>query len=97
MEWARQNQTIATSTSNTVFGIEDISKTSRPFVCSFCQKAFKRRNHLNTHIKLHTGEKPFICQLCGKGYITKANLEYHLFSSKVHDAVSVESLKNTTD
>ena len=98
MEWARQRETSVaiTPSTNTAFITAAINKTMelRPFPCAYCHKSFKRKDHLQTHEKIHTGVKPFVCGLCGRGYITKANLEYHLYRSQDHDAKAVESLEH---
>ncbi|XP_042228495.1 protein tramtrack, beta isoform-like isoform X8 [Homarus americanus] len=52
--------------------------SSRPFVCTYCQKAFKRKDHLLIHEKVHTGDKPFVCEVCGHRFAQKTHLRNHL-------------------
>nr|XP_013005256.1 zinc finger and BTB domain-containing protein 32 [Cavia porcellus] len=37
---------------------------SRPYSCSVCGKRFSLKHQLETHYRVHTGEKPFSCSLC---------------------------------
>lgn len=52
--------------------------SSRPYVCIFCRKAFKRKDHLVIHEKVHTGDKPFVCEVCGHRFAQKTHLRNHL-------------------
>lgn len=47
------------------------------FQCEVCKKMFKSRNHLNDHVRTHTGEKPYICEICNKSFSQKTNLKTH--------------------
>lgn len=64
--------------------MENISKNSkdRPFACDvpFCDRAFKRHEHLKRHIKMHSGERPFKCTYpgCLKSFSRSDNLNQHL-------------------
>ena len=48
-----------------------------PFKCNQCEKQFKRRENLKSHIKLHASTAPK-CQYCGKQFSRKSNLRQHI-------------------
>lgn len=50
--------------------------------CSLCQKVFKRKEHLNQHMKLHLGLRPFTCTEsgCNKSFSRKEHLMRHVIS-----------------
>ncbi|KAM6225377.1 zinc finger and BTB domain-containing protein 32 [Rhynchocyon petersi] len=37
---------------------------ARPYSCSVCGKRFALKHQMETHYRVHTGEKPFSCSLC---------------------------------
>ncbi|XP_047529968.1 zinc finger protein 624-like isoform X1 [Vanessa atalanta] len=50
----------------------------RVFVCKFCSKPFKRKDHYKIHLHIHTGIKSFFCPDCGKGFYRKDHLQKHM-------------------
>jgi KRAB domain-containing zinc finger protein len=50
----------------------------RPFICSYCDKAFGNNHQLQVHIRrIHLQNYSFICSTCGKGFGCLSKLEDH--------------------
>ncbi|KAK5855538.1 hypothetical protein PBY51_005635 [Eleginops maclovinus] len=48
------------------------------FSCSECSRTFCRRDHLMSHMRIHTGEKPFSCSVCQKRFSCSGNILAHM-------------------
>eukprot|EP01083_Nonionella_stella_P036193 98781_1 len=48
------------------------------FDCHVCQKTFKYRCNLTTHLRIHSEERPYTCSVCRKTFKLKCNLNKHL-------------------
>ncbi|XP_026317687.1 zinc finger protein 605-like isoform X2 [Hyposmocoma kahamanoa] len=56
---------------------QNIPTPQRVYVCKFCSKPFKRKDHYKIHLHIHTGIKSFFCSECGKGFYRKDHLQKH--------------------
>ncbi|KAL2842140.1 hypothetical protein BJX68DRAFT_257905 [Aspergillus pseudodeflectus] len=52
------------------------SDDRREFACAYCQKTFRRLEHLQRHTRRHTNEKPFACR-CGALFTRRDLLRRH--------------------
>ncbi|XP_031765211.1 zinc finger protein 605-like isoform X2 [Galleria mellonella] len=57
---------------------EQLPVPQRVFVCKYCSKPFKRKDHYKIHLHIHTGVKSFFCPECGKGFYRKDHLQKHV-------------------
>ena len=53
------------------------TKREKKCQCNFCGKFFSQKSHVDSHEKIHTGEKPFECRFCPKLFSHKSTLEQH--------------------
>ena len=60
---------------------KNTNATDRPFECPYCGRRFKRKGHIENHIRLHTGDRPYVCDLCGIGFAQDSGLRYHKVSN----------------
>ena len=50
----------------------------RKFPCLLCDKAFVYKNHLEIHMRVHTGERPYACTLCDAKFKQRGSLTKHI-------------------
>ena len=47
------------------------------FSCRFCERTFTRKNSLEGHERVHTGERPFTCKYCQDTFTLKSTKNNH--------------------
>ncbi|XP_019730465.1 zinc finger protein SNAI1 isoform X2 [Hippocampus comes] len=52
-------------------------RRDRRFVCNYCGKWFSSARSLETHVRVHTGERPYCCGQCGKRFTQSGHLKTH--------------------
>lgn len=55
-------------------------KQEKPYICSYCSRAFSRRHDLQRHARVHTGVKPYHCPCCQKGFARSDARRRHFLS-----------------
>ncbi|KAH1019261.1 hypothetical protein HUJ04_009105 [Dendroctonus ponderosae] len=58
--------------------VDKTHKNIRPYVCDFCGKSFKSKNHIKIHERIHSKETPYNCHMCGESFKMKLTLRTHL-------------------
>ncbi|KAM4566409.1 PR domain zinc finger protein 10 isoform 1-T4 [Odontesthes bonariensis] len=56
-----------------------IRKSFRPFKCTHCGKAFREKDKLDQHLRVHGRDAyAFSCHICSKSFVSDSALEEHL-------------------
>jgi hypothetical protein len=75
----RNPKSALASTSTSTTTTTDVDKKLE---CNFCEKTFRRRDHLNKHVRgVHTTERNFVCPVCSKKYTSDGTLKQHVSNS----------------
>jgi len=56
----------------------NVHRNEKQFKCSICDKAYRRQDSLESHMRSHTGEKPYSCPVCDKAFAMSNALKLHL-------------------
>ena len=58
----------------------------RRYRCEICGLQCRNKSGLETHLRVHTGEKPFRCSLCGRGFARGYDMKIHVNSCRKKSA-----------
>lgn len=51
--------------------------SEKKFMCEICHKGFVCKQHIERHMRTHTGAKPYKCQECGQAFADLSNRNHH--------------------
>ena len=51
--------------------------SEKKFKCEICNKGFINKQHMERHMRTHTGAKPYSCQECGQAFADLSNRNHH--------------------
>lgn len=68
------------------------TNTEKPYICSYCSRAFSRRHDLQRHSRVHTGIKPYDCPSCQKSF-ARSDARGRHFQSDPTCSSSIQVLK----
>lgn len=60
-----------------------VSNSQGQFVCTLCNKTFRRKAYLRKHMNNHTDDRPYPCQYCGKVFRSLTNRAKHVLNHAV--------------
>lgn len=59
---------------------QDPAKDRQMFECQACGKKLTSTGALQTHMRIHTGEKPYRCEICNRAFSFKSNCTRHMLT-----------------
>ena len=67
--------------------IKNPSQTSSQHqtICEICRRPFSRKDSLERHMRVHTGEEPYKCPLCDRRFKSRSALKYHMVGKHAID------------
>lgn len=66
----------------------------KPYKCTQCDKSFRIKKSLTSHISLHTGNLPHKCKYCNAKFSYSNMLFFHL--NKEHKDEILKNMESTT-
>ena len=66
----------------------------RRYRCEICGLQCRNKSGLQTHLRVHTGEKPFRCSLCGRGFARGYDMKIHVNSCRKKSAWGPRKMSN---
>ncbi|XP_001991617.2 zinc finger protein 510 [Drosophila grimshawi] len=64
----------------------DAKQSKSKNCCSYCGQKFARRQWLEEHQRIHTGERPFQCELCNARFAQRSNWRTHMLTTHQNKA-----------
>lgn len=59
------------------------------FQCEYCEKKCYRMDALQSHMRVHTGERPFSCYLCGQAFKQHGDMNKHILNVHKEEPIRV--------
>jgi len=76
----KQNKNLKHTEQRLTSDLGQISSRLQRFICNSCGKTFSRKNDLNRHYMLHSGERKYCCSFCDVKFVSSGDLYKHIRS-----------------